>query len=506
MATRKNRRATEEGIERVPSGIPGLDTVLRGGFLRGGVYLVRGTPGAGKTIFGNQVAFHHTAAGNRVVYVTLLVESHARMLEHMRTMQFFDPARLPDAIYYVSAFRTLEEDGLKGLIDLLRREVRSRKASLLVIDGFLAIQDFATSDREFKKFIHELQAHLGVEACTALLMTNGSRRESRPEHAVVDGLIELHDELFDAKPERELEVSKFRGTGFLRGRHAFSITDVGITIYPRLEALLSRPSREDDCLGEKVSTGLQPLDAMLGGGIPCATTTLLLGPSGVGKTTLGLHFLARSSSEERGLFFGFYDTPARLQFKAARLGINLDQQIEAGHLEILWQPPTEDLLDALGNRLVDAARHRGVRRLCIDGLPAFEGVASRPRRLGRFFTALANELRVLGVTTFYTAETSHLFAADVEVSMAANATFTENLILLRYVRQRSQLHRLLSIVKVRDSEFDSSSREFQINNGGINLADTNESAEALLSEVPRENVMRPSRTVPHRPRRSTRET
>jgi circadian clock protein KaiC len=301
-------------------------------------------------------------------------------------------------------------------------------------------------------------------------------------------------------------VPKFRGSGLLHGRHAFRITDAGITVYPRLEALFSRPSLDEECRAEQVSIGVPPLDAMLGGGLPCGTTTLVFGPQGIGKTTLGLHVLARSSHREPGLLFGFYDTPARLQAKAARLGINLDRQIEAGHLEILWQPPTEDILDALGNGLIDAARRRGVRRLLIDGLPAFQEVASRPRRLARFFTALANELRVLGVTTVYTAETSHLFAADVDISTAASSTFTENLILLRYVQRRSRLHRLLSIVKVRDSEFDSSSREFHIDKGGINLADTAESAEALLGKGPRANGKPPSAARGNRTRRSPRAT
>jgi circadian clock protein KaiC len=506
MATRQKRRAAADPIERVPSGIPGIDTILGGGFLRGGAYIVHGAPGTGKTIFANQVSFYHAAAGNRVVYVTLLAESHARMMQHLQTLQFFEPARIPDAIYYISAFRTLEEDGLKGLIDLLRREIHDRGASLLVLDGFVAVEDSAASDREFNKFVHELQAHLGMENCTALLLANGSRKDVHPEHAMVDGLFELHDQLFDAKPERELEVPKFRGSGLLHGRHAFRITDAGITVYPRLEALFSRPSLDEECRAEQVSIGVPPLDAMLGGGLPCGTTTLALGPPGAGKTTLGLHFLARSSRREPGLLFGFYDTPARLQAKATRLGINLDRQIEAGHLEILWQPPTEDVLDALGNRLVDAARHRGVRRLLIDGLPAFEAVASRPGRLARFFTAMTNELRVLGVTTLYTAETSHLFATDVDISMAASSTFTENLILLRYVQRRAQLHRLLSIVKVRDSEFDSSSREFHIGKGGINLADTAESAEALLGEAPRADGKPPSAARGKRTRRSPRAT
>ena len=285
--------------------------------------------------------------------------------------------------------------------------------------------------------------------------------------------------------EREIEVRKLRGTDALRGRHSFRITDRGIVVYPRIEALLARPSGDDQWPDERCATGVDQLDKMIGGGIPRGTTTLVLGASGSGKTSLGLHFLSQSSAEEPGLFFGFYETPLRLRVKAAGIGIALDGLIEQGHLEILWHPPTEDILDALGNRLVEAVRRRRVKRLVIDGLLGFQEIAAdRPHRIGRFLTALANELRVLNVTTFYTAETRNLIGGVIEGPTIGLSTIAENLILLRYVEIRSQLRRLISVVKMRDSDFDSSLREFRITAAGIELAQTFDSAEAILSGFP----------------------
>jgi circadian clock protein KaiC len=473
-------------LERVPTGIPGLDTVLRGGFLKAGIYIVRGEPGAGKTILGNQFCFNHVAAGHRAVYVTLLAETHDRMMQHMETMSFFEQARIPDGVYYVNGFRVLEEEGIKGFIDLLRHEIRTHNATLLVLDGLLATEESSGSDRDFKKFIHELQAHIAIEGCTALLLTNGRRNDYHPEHTMVDGLIELHDVLFSMQAERELEVRKLRGTDALRGRHSFRITHEGIVVYPRIEALLSRPSADDQWPDERCATGVNQLDAMLGGGIPRGTATLVLGASGAGKTSLGLHFLSQSSAEEPGLLFGFYEMPLRLRLKAAHIGIKLDSLIEQGHLETLWHPPTEDILDALGNRLIEAVRRRRVKRLVVDGLLGLQEIAAdRPHRIGRFLTALANELRVLNVTTVYTSETRNLIGSVIEGPTIGLSTIAENLILLRYVEMRSQLRRLISIVKMRDSDFDSSLREFRITSAGIELAHTFESAEAILSGFPK---------------------
>jgi circadian clock protein KaiC len=489
-------------LERVPTGIPGLDTVLRGGFLKAGIYIVRGEPGTGKTILGNQFCFNHAAAGHHAIYVTLLAETHDRMMQHMQTMSFFEPARIPDGLYYVNGFRVLEEEGIKGFIDLLRREIRTHDATLLVLDGLIATAESSESDLEFKKFILELQAHIAIEGCTALLLTNGRRNEYHPEYTMVDGLIELHDVLFGTQAERELEVRKLRGTDALRGRHSFRITDRGIVAYPRIEALLARPSAADQWPDERCATGVNQLDAMLGGGIPRSTATLVLGASGSGKTSLGLHFFSQSSAQEPGLFFGFYETPLRLRHKAAGLGIKLDGLIEQGHSEILWHPPTEDILDALGNRLLEAVRRRRVKRLVIDGLLGFQEIAAdRPHRIGRFLTALANELRVLNVTTVYTAETRNLIGGVIEGPTIGLSTIAENLILLRYVEIRSQLRRLISVVKMRDSDFDSSLREFRITATGIELAHTFESAEAILSGFPKLTIEElPADKAARRPR------
>ena len=485
MATNPIDAGGQTPLERVPTRIPGLDTVLRGGFLKAGIYILRGEPGTGKTILGNQFCFNHVAAGHRAIYVTLLAETHDRMMQHMQTMSFFAPTRIPDGIYYVNGFRVLEEDGLKGFINLLRHEVRAHNATLLVLDGLIATEEASGSDRDFKKFIHELQAHIAIEGCTALLLTNGRRSDYHPEHTMVDGLIELHDVLFGTQAERELEVRKLRGTDALRGRHSFRITNAGIVVYPRIEALLARPSVDDEWPDERCATGVDQLDAMLGGGIPRGTATLVLGASGSGKTSLGLHFLSQSSPVEPGLLFGFYEMPLRLRHKAAGIGIKLDGLIEQGHLEILWHPPTEDILDALGNRLIEAVRHRRVKRLVIDGLLGFQEIAAdRPHRIGRFLTALANELRVLNVTTIYTAETRNLIGGVIEGPTIGLSTIAENLMLLRYVEIRSQLRRLISVVKVRDSDFDSSLREFRITSTGIELAHTFDSAEAILSGFP----------------------
>src|SRR5690606_29574309 len=218
----------------------------------------------------------------------------------------------------------------------------------------LALEETSGSDREFRKFIHELQAHAATAGCCTLLLTNGRRDECHPENTMVDGLISLEDVPYGKRRQRELEVRKFRGSSSLRGRHPFQITDDGLVVHPRPEARFLRNVGVDKA--DRISTGFESLDAMTEGGLIVDTSTLLMGPSGSGKTTLGTAFLQRSSKAEPGLYFGFYEYPERLIANAERIGIDLKSRAAAGHLEILWRPPIERILDSLGNELIEAVR------------------------------------------------------------------------------------------------------------------------------------------------------
>lgn len=464
---------------RVTSGIAGLDTILMGGFMPGGIYIVQGAPGVGKTILTNQICFHHTAAGGRALFVTLLAENHARMTDSLRGLTFFDDSRIPDQLTYLSAYPELRENGLKSLTDMLRREIQRRRYTLLVIDGLIAAQSSAETELAFKEFVHDLQEIAFATDCTMFLTTNATRTMG-PERTMVDGLIELRDELYGWRAASDLQVRKFRGGAFLRGRHAYEITDDGIVVHPRLEALFAQPSRPDPGLSGKTSIGTPQLDTMLGGGLPVASTTMVMGPTGTGKTTLGLHFLSRSSRGEPGLMFGFYETPARIQAKAEQICPPLGELLRSGAVEMLWQPPTTELIDAYAERLLQAVRQRRVRRLFIDGLNSFRKATVDPNRLGLFFSALSNELRVLGVTTIYTLEAPCIFGPAAEVPLGDASNLAENMIMLRFIELRSKLYRMLSIMKVRDSNFDSELREFHISREGLEIRESPQSAEDIL--------------------------
>ena len=468
-------------LARTQSGIAGLDTILGGGFMLGGMYIIRGSPGTGKTILTNQICFHHVASGGQALFVTLLSESHARMTAHLRNLSFFDENRIPDQLAYVSGYNAMREGGLEELSKLLRREILRRRSTMLVIDGVVSAQASAPSDAAFKEFIHDLQEIALAADCTMFLTTNTSK-EASPEQTMVDGLIELTDQIYGWHAESDLQVRKFRGSGFLRGRHSYRITDAGISVHPRIEALFAKPSLPNEAGVGRTSMGIDKLDGMFRGGLPIDSTTMVMGPSGIGKTTMGLHFLSRSSEAEPGLMFGFYETPARLSAKASVMFPSLRQYFDSGAVEVLWQTPRGDPLDAYSERLLEAVRRRNVRRVFIDGLAAFQNATIDPSRIGSFFSALAIELRHLGVTTVYSLEVPDILGTSIRVPVEDVSGLAENLILLKFMAQRSRMHRQIALLKVRDSDFDASLHQFVITSNGIQIEDISESARDLLSD------------------------
>jgi circadian clock protein KaiC len=477
---------TTYSLARVPSGIEALDLILNGGFLEGGIYMVMGKPGAGKTILCNQICYNHVARGQRAVYMTLLAETHARMLAHISPLSFFDPAPIGDSLTYISGYTTLERDGLSGFIKFVTKVIRESNCTLLVIDGIATAEATSETEIEYRRFLHELQVLVETLGCTAFLLAQPSRETVHPEHTMVDGVVYLTDNIIGPRALREIEISKFRGSNYLRGRHSFEITGSGISIYPRTEARLAHNMHPIPGDITRKAFGVPRLDEMLHGGLLSGSCTTVLGAPGSGKTVLGLHFLHNGLKEgEKALYVGFYESPERLLAKALALGLDLSSYIESGQLHLRWMPSLEIIPDLLAEEILAAVYSSGIKCIFIDGMEPFHDSMIYPERTPRFFTALVNELLAYNVTTCIAAELPDLFSDRIDISVPHMAALVDNVIFLRYVELHSQLYRLISILKLRDSDYDPAIREFKISDHGITVASTFRSAEAILTGVAR---------------------
>ena len=427
-----------------------------------------------------------------MVYVTLLVETHGRMLAHLRSLTFFDPAPIGRTLHYLSGSGALQEGGLVGLQTLLREILRTYQPTLLVLEGIEAAHAVATSDLAFKQLLQGMAVVGEARGCTTLLVAPAAPAGDPPGAAGVDGLLELTDTSVGLRRGRTLEVRKFRGSAYLRNPHTCEITDAGLTVYPRTEALVV-PAPLPPTPRPRRGFGPPVFDTMLHGGLPSGSATMLLGTPGSGKTLLGLHFLAAGArAGEPGLYFGFDEPPEWLTVKGDALGLDLSAHVAAGRIALHWHPPLDNLLDRLATELLTAVRARGVGRLFIDGLSGLERAEIYPERMFAFFTALMIQLRTLGVTTVFAVENSQLFGTEIQLPPEYASGATDNIIFLRYVELRSQLYRLISILKMRDSAYDSALRAFAFTAQGLEVEATFAGAEAILTGLARPSVAAPA--------------
>jgi circadian clock protein KaiC len=389
------------------------------------------------------------------------------MLKHMGTMSFFDRSRIPNEITYLSGFNVLLNEGVESLLRLLAQEIRKRHVTALVLDGLFVIHDVAGNEPHFRRFVHELQGHAAITGCTMLLLTNHSREKFAPEYTVVDGWLDLLDEMHRVRSVRSIVVRKQRGGPHLRGRHQFRITTNGIEVYPRLEAELSREPAASESIG-RVSTGVAGLDQMTKGGYPSGSATILFGPSGSGKTTFGLQFLAECTADSPGVLFGFYETPARLRTKARGVGIDLEGLIKQGAIEVVWRSPAENLSDDLGHQILEVVERRGARRLVVDGINALKHSFIFPDRLPLFLNAINNTLKSRDITVVYTMESPVLFMPE-DLHIDDLSSMVDNVLLLHYAHRDHLISRKLAILKIRDSEFDPFPEEFFVTSEGIHF-------------------------------------
>lgn len=458
-------------LAHFPTGIPGLDEILHGGLLKAGVYLVRGAPGAGKTVLANQVCFHHASGGGKAAYVTLLAESHARMLENLAEFSFYCAEAVPESVYYVSAFTALKDRGLPGVTELLAAEIRSRKVELLVLDGLVTASEAAGSVQELKLFVSELQVYSALMGCTILLLNSVSSHDHvTPEQTMVDGIFRLRQELVGSRHERTLEVVKFRGSATIDGAHAMQISADGVAVFPRLEA--SRIAEVEPLVDSPaLSAGVPGFDGLSrAGGYPRASVTAVDGASGSGKTLLGLHFVAQATLQEPALLFGFYESPAVLVKIAASFGLDLEALRKQHALEIIWQSYGRLGLDELAYSLLHAVERTQCKRLFIDGLGGFSSTRAFEERGTPFLAALSNQLRRLGTTTLVSVESDDPQGLAVPQGGPGISTMVDNIVRLQIQHKAGLVRHLVSMDKVRGSRLELSLRELTLSDSGLLVA------------------------------------
>ncbi len=456
----------EEGVrKKIHTGCNGLDWLTRGGVPAGSLLLVAGDPGSGKTILAHQIA-STLGPEERTVYLTALVEAHGTIQAQIAAFDFFGPSTVGRQLYYASVHAAFKERGLEAVRVHITEFARNQNASLVVLDGLHALKASAEDPSEYHRFVSALQAHADATGLTLIVISNRADGDAAdPMYTIADGILLLQTEKRGEMRVRRLEVRKLRTVGQVMGQHAFEITPRGITVYPRLEARAARIEDPQPGPGPEAlqSFGVEGLDRMLGGGIEPGSATLVIGPAGAGKTSLGLAYLTAGLEEgQRGVFMGFHEPPAGIVRKGESIGLPLRKHVAGGSARLFWHTAAEIPADRCAHRLLEAVEELDATRVVIDGMDDFLGSPERAERRLSFVAALIDLLRARGTSILLTMQLPEVFSLDLTVPVDEIPSSIDNIILLRYQEVRSETRGLVSIVKVRSQGTDPATREFFI--------------------------------------------
>ena len=467
-----NRRSEPREVmgaeaDRMSSGNAEADHILGGGFPANSINIVMGHPGSGKTIFAEQLIFHNAGGDRPILYLTTLSEPLAKVVRYLQGFRFFDENKLGTEVIYQDVGPQLAAEGAGALIPLLTEAIRTLSPKVIVIDSFKAVHDLAPNVAERRRLVYEMTALLSAYGTTAFLLGEYTEDDilQYPEFAVADGIVELSRRRLGNRDERYFRVFKLRGSRYLEGAHAFRITDSGLDVYPRLVSPQIPEGYEP--ASERISTGVHGLDAMLDGGLWRGTTTLLAGPSGAGKTTIGLQFALEGARQgEPSLYMSFQENPTQLMRTIRGLGVNLEQ-LQAQGLDLVYASPVELQIDSIIVDMFRRIEQRGVRRLVLDAVGDLASAATDPQRLHDYLYALVQHFAVRTITSILNLETtgSGLSSGGMQTAMS----YLSDNVLLLAVEGAERTRRTLRVLKTRGSAHDTMVRDVEISSRGMSV-------------------------------------
>lgn len=468
--------------ELAPTGIAGLDEILQGGLPPHQMYIVQGDPGAGKTTLAFQFLLEGVRRGEKALYVTL--SSSERDLKRVARSHGWDIAGIEvyeqfrtAASAETTVFRPSEIE-LGKTIQSILSAIEERHPDRVVIDSLGEIRLLAESALRYRKQLLTLKDFFRDRQITALVLDD---RTASTREAEVQGLAEGVIRLTVSAPmygntRRSMEVVKMRGVAFRGGCHDFAIVKGGISVFPRLSAGQHLVSREEGI----IASGITEIDALVGGGLERGSATMIMGPAGVGKSSLALQFaVSAAAGGDRVSFFIFEEHRTVFLKRAASLGFDIGPAIDAGHLSVQQIDPAEMSAGEFAYAVRTSVETRGSSMVIIDSLNGYFNAMPEEHFLTLHLHELLSYLTDAAVTTIVIVSQhgalGHV-SSPVDVSYLADAV-----ILLRYYETRGAFGRAISMLKKRTSAHEQTVREFRLTSKGVSVGPVLAEFRGILS-------------------------
>ncbi len=473
---------------RLSVGITGLNEVICGGLIPQRSYLVRGGPGTGKTTLGFHFLTAGVELGEKPLFITLgepeaQLRANAQWLGFdIEAMPFLDLS--PSSEFFTevqtydifSASEVEREPTTQKIIE----RVNAVKPDRVFLDAITQFRYLATDEFQFRKQVLSFLRFLVEGGATVVFTSEGTL--SAPDddlQFISDGVIYL-----ELLPQgRTLSVTKLRGSNFRDGRHSMRLTETGMMVFPRLLP----DNYQQDFVAEPISSGIPEMDELLHGGLERGTVSVISGPSGVGKTTVGMQFMKEAAGRgERSVVYIFEESMSTLLRRCESVNIPVQQMMEQGSLSVI---PVEPLLyspDEFANMVRTQVEQQKTRIVMIDSISGYQ-VSMRGQDLIHNLHALCKYLKNMGVTVILINEIETL-NGDFRITEVGISYLADNIVFIRYLERqfhtRTEIRKAIGVIKKRVSNFEKNLRELDITRYGIKVSKPIRGLRGILTAMP----------------------
>jgi circadian clock protein KaiC len=482
MLTSFTDGAAGPGLEKAPTGVPGLDQITGGGLPLGRVTLVTGGAGTGKTLLGlNFLVAGARHYGDPAVLMTF-EEPAAKVALNVRSLGFDLDELQRSGLLAVLAFRidpseivAAGEFDLEPLIAILGDAIRRVGARRVVLDTIEVLFGAFGDDAIVRSELCRLIRWLEDQGVTVVI--TGERGDSSGltrygiEEFVTDCVIVLDHRVSAEISTRRLRVVKYRGSAHGTNEYPFLITARGFTVLPITSVALDYAASE-----ERVSTGISRLDHMLGGGMFLGSTLMVSGTAGTGKTSLGAHVVnAACARGEQALMILLEESPEQVMRNMRSTGLDLRPWVEAGLLRIWAARPSASGLETHLAILARLIEERTPSAVVIDGIASL----SNGTLTAEVTSIVARQIDLLKSREITSVIT--VLERGEEVSTVSLSSMVDTWLLLRNTEANGERNRLLFVLKSRGTAHSNQVREFVLTDHGVELVDVYVGAAGVLA-------------------------
>jgi circadian clock protein KaiC len=483
---------TRQPETRLKTGTPGLDDILHGGLPAGHLYLIEGNPGSGKTTFGLQFLMAGVAAGERALYVTLAesqseleqaAASHNFDLSGIEIFEVNPPELASTSLEQYTVFHPSEVE-LADVMNSILERVSKAKAARIVIDSMSELRMLARDPLRYRRQIMTLKQFFMGQNTTVLLLDDRSGESTDTQlQSIAHGVLRMETlEREFGVIRRQFEVRKLRASAFREGFHDYVIRAGGLKFFPRMVAA---EHSNKDADGSLLSSGIAELDRLVGGGLSRASSTLLLGPAGIGKSTLvAVYMVSAAARGERSVIFAFDEVPHSILARCRGLGLPLEEYIKKGLIHVEPMDPAAVSPGEFVAQIRSEVEENNCRLIAIDSLNGLFHAMREEHAMAVQLHDLIAYLNQAGVASFMILAQYGVIGSQMSVPVDISY-LADNVLLFRYFEAQGAVKQAVSVVKRRSGPHERTIRELLMGENKIQIGLPLHDFEGVLSGTPR---------------------